>query len=185
MHLVLSSSSSSTSSARRNERSASLHCVVPYQQANLNVVASQAWYGRMAEHYRNGGLPPWETGVGDGSVKSPLVSPTQSAYPTPQYENPSQVSVYGNLPMTAYENPMCVTGYTTTSHHTTKSVPPTPVTQSLSPQPQHSQYSGTPFEPYNAPTNVGHSVLSPPFTGTPAQFSPTSSPPQEIGRAHV
>ena len=128
----------------------------------------------MAAHYRNGGLPPWETGVGDGSVKSPLVSPTQSAYPTPQYENPSQVGVYGNLPTTPYENLTGVTGYTA-ANPSTKSVPPTPVTQSLSPQPHHSQYLGT---SYNAPTNVGHSILSPPFTGTPAQFSPTSSPPQ-------
>ena len=134
----------------------------------------------MAAHYRNGGLPPWASapvGFGDGSVKSPLVSPTPSAYPNGQYESSSQVGVYGNLPAVQYSNPTGVTGYTTASYNTGNSIPPAPVPQSLSPQPRHSQYSSTSFEPYNAPPNLHHSIIYAPSPGTPAQFSP---PPSSI-----
>jgi len=117
----------------------------------------------MAAHYRNGGLPPWappQGGFGDGSVKSPLVSPTQG--------------VYSNLPANPYSNPTGVTGYTAVNYHPGNSVPPTPVPQSLSPQPRHSQYSSASFEPY-APPNLHHSIMYAPSPGTPAQFSPPPS----------
>ena len=128
----------------------------------------------MAAYYRQGGLPPWATapvGVGDGSIKSPLVSPTQSAYPKGQDENSTQVSVYGNLPTIPYENPTGQIGYTAASS-------PAPVPQSLSPQPQHSLYSSTTgsSEPYSAPPTVSHSIVYAPFAGTPTQFNLPSSP---------
>jgi len=78
----------------------------------------------MAEHYRNGGQPPWVVG-GGGSVKAPLVqydyssyaprnsfsggsvkaAPVQNDYnsyppPAPQYDPPQRYSTY-----TPYEAP--------------------------------------------------------------------------------
>ena len=119
-------------------------------------MAPQAWYGQTAAHYLNGGLPPWETapvGVGDGSVKSPLVSPTQGAYP----ENPTQVGVYGNLPTVPYSNPTGVTGYTSAGYDIGDSIPPTPAQ----------------FSPLSSPT-----YGAPVPQGTPAIATPSDSPPK-------
>ena len=119
-------------------------------------MASQAWYGQMATHYREGGLPPWATAtvdVGDGSVKSPLVSPSQGAYP----ENPTQVDVYGNLPTVPYSNPTGVTCYTAEGYHIGDSISPTPT-----------QFSPSSPPTYGAPTPQG----------TPANASPCDSYPK-------
>jgi hypothetical protein len=150
--------------------------------------APQAWYGQMAAHYRNGGLPPWATatvGVGDGSVKAQMLSnnsPTQGWYPKAQYENPTQFGVHGNLPTVPptvpYSNATGVTGYTSADYHSAITIPPTPVTPSLSPQPRHSQYSSTTgsFEPYNSTPNVRHSIVYARPVSTPTQTGPPSSP---------
>ena len=160
----------------------------------------------MAEHYRNGGLPPWATpavgGVGDGSVKAPLLSndynansgvtypltTPQNSDPRAQYGNPSQFGVYGNLPPSnaqstgPYSNTTGVTGYTAASYHTANTISSTPPPPSLSPQPRHSQYStitGS-YEPHNAPSNVYNATpyatpYAPP-AALPPQFGPPSSP---------
>ena len=170
----------------------------------------------MAAHYRNGGLPPWATpgvGVGDGSVKAPLLSNDYNAnsgvtYPltTPQnsnphaqhgYGSPTQFGVYGNLPPSntqstgPYSNATGVTGYTAASYHTANTLPSSPPPQSLSPQPQHSQYSSTTspqpqhsqyssttgsFEPYNARQSMYSATTYAPPTVLPTQLGPPSSP---------
>jgi hypothetical protein len=132
----------------------------------------------MAGHYRNGGLPPWSTatvGVGDGSVKAQMLpnnSPIQGSYPKAQYENPTPFGVYGNLPAVPYSNTTDVTSdYSAT-------IPPTPITPSLSPQPQNSQHSGITgsFEPYNGTPSVHHSIAYARSVATPTQTGPPSSP---------
>jgi hypothetical protein len=138
----------------------------------------QVWYGQMAGHYRNGGLPPWSTatvGVGDGPVKAQMLSntsPSQGSYPKAQYENPTPFGVYGNLPAAPYSNVTDVTSdYSAT-------ILPTPIAPSLSPQPQHSQYSGTTgsFGPYNSTPGVRHSIVYARSVAIPTQTGPASSP---------
>ena len=157
----------------------------------------------MAEHYRNGGLPPWVAvgavgAVGDGSVKAPLLpndynansgvtyplTTPQNSDPRAQYGSPSQFGVYGNLPPAntqstgPYSNATGVTGYTAASYHTANTVSSTPPPQSLSPQPRHSQYStmtGS-YEPHNAPPNVYNATPYAPSAAIPSQFGPPSSP---------
>jgi hypothetical protein len=137
----------------------------------------------MAEHYRSGGLPPWSTatvGVGDDSVKAQVLpnnAPTQGSYPKAQYEDPTPFGVYRNLPAVPYSN---ATGVTSDYSAT---IPPTPITPSLSPEPQHSQYSGSgataSFEPYNSTPSVRHSIAYARSLATPTQtilpLSPKSS----------
>jgi hypothetical protein len=142
--------------------------------------ALQAWYGQMAEHYRNGGLPPWSTatadvGVGDGSVKAQMLpnnSPIQSSYPKAQYEKPTPFGVHGNLPAVQYSKTTDVTS------DESATMPPTPITPSLSPQPQHSQHSGNTgsFEPYDGAPRVRHSIVYARSVGTPLQSPPLSLP---------
>jgi hypothetical protein len=150
----------------------------------------------MAAHYRNGGLPPWATaavgvgGVGDGSVKTPLLPNDYNAnsgvtYPHTQHENPSQFGVYGNLPpsnthsTTPYSN---ATGYTAATYHTANTIPQTPPPQSLSPQLRHSHYSTTaasynaPPSVYNAPPNVYNATPYAPPAAAPTQYGAPSSP---------
>ena len=119
----------------------------------------------MATHYREGGLPPWAVtpvGDGDGSVKSPMVSPTQGANP----ENPTQVDVYGNLPTVPYSNPVNATGYTVAGYHTGDSVPPTygaPVPQGT---PAHAPtYDSPPKAPEYVETSG--SAQAPAYSGDP------------------
>ena len=110
----------------------------------------------MAAHYCKGGLPPWATapvGDGDGSIKSPLVSPTQGADP----ENPTQVGVYGKLPTVPYSNPTGVTAYTAEGYHTGDSILPTP--------PQ-----------FSPPSSLTYGAPAP--QGTPANAPPYDSPPK-------
>lgn len=62
----------------------------------------------MAEHYRNGGLPPWVVG-GGGSVKAPLVQNDYSSYvPRNSYAAapaPVQNDYYNSYPPTAPQPP--------------------------------------------------------------------------------
>jgi len=125
---------------------------------------SQAWYGQMAAHYQNGGPPPWvasTVGVGDKAPLSPISSPTQGSYPKAQFGE------YGNLPTVPYTNATDVTDVTDYTG-----------TPSLSPQPQHSQYSNTASssEPNNAAPTVRHSIVYARPLSTPTQTDqPTSS----------
>lgn len=164
-------------------------------------MASQAWYSRMATHYRNGGLPPCTTatgGVGDNSVNAQLLpnssptessyvggglvmaqlspnnSPTESSYPRTNHENPTQFGVHGNLPTVPLSNATGITGYTVVHYHTADTIPPIPVTQAFSPQSPHSQYPGTtgPVKPHYSTPNVHHSILYAPFAASSTQISP-------------
>jgi len=95
---------------------------------------------------------------------SPNNSPTQSSYPKAQYENPTQFGVYSDLSTAPYKAVTDVTDYTGTP--------------SLSPQPQHSQYSNTAssFEPNNAAPTVRHSIVYARPLSIPTQTNrPTSS----------
>ena len=153
----------------------------------------------MAEHYRNGGLPP---GVSDGSIKAPLLPNDYNAhsgmtYPPSQHDNSShQFGVYGGLPPSAtlstnpYSNS---TGVTAATYHTANTIPNTSPPQSLSPQPRFSQYSTTTssFEPYNPPPTMHHTnpyaapAVPPTHYGTPSppstQYGAPSRPPTQYG----
>ena len=176
-------------------------------------MASQAWYGRIATHYRNGGLPPATTatgGVGDNSVNaqplpnspptessyvgggpvmaqlSPNNSPTESSFPRSNHENPTQFGVHGNLPTVPYPNTTGVTGYTVVHYHTAETIPPIPVTQAFSPQSQHSQYPDTTgsVKPHNATPNVHHSILYAPFAASSTQIGPPLPPKHGAPATH-
>jgi len=170
-----------------------LSCAFSLSEINLTQVnipvGLQAWYGPMAAHYRNGGLPPWAA-AGGGGVKAPLlqndynansgVSYPPTSNPKAQYENPAQFGVYGNVPPSntqttgVYSNATGMTGYTAASYHTANTVSSTPPPQSFSPQPQtiaHSQYTSTAssYEPYGAPQTM--------YNANPSQYRPPSSGP--------
>ena len=146
---------SSSAGAREKERSAG-PVLVPDQPHLQKCTGLQAWYGPMAAHYRNGGLPPWAAGGGGpGAVKAPLMSNDYNAgsgvtYP-PTNSGPTQ---FGNVPPP--------------SEQTKARYNPPPEVYSQGP----SMVSTMPQSVYNA----ARQRCAPPLTA-PGQYSPPMFPP--------